>query len=271
MIQESKDAHYKDHKNAQANNTTKPNNNAVKITMNVKDSTGKAFIVHVYPSDISVSYNNAKNEFAGLASDLPESILPDSLENIEWSGWLALEEEPKTSLDWNKHIKPIDITVISEISPLWQNKHTPLTLDNLPFYIDMGATVHISPEQSDFLMLHPIATQSIKGVGRSSVTTISLGDIKLCIAHGVHIVLKNVPFIPNAAVRLILVSTLACDSQAITHFDEASCWITNKSTGVIVAHGSLLPTKNLYSLNLLSPHTEHTFNISHAPDLTTWH
>ena len=151
MIQESKDACYKDHKNAQVNNTTKPNNNARKITVNVKDSTGKAFIIHVDPSDISAPYNNTKNEFAGLALDLPESILPDSLENIESSGWLALEEEPKTSLDWNKHTKPIDIAAISEISPLQQNKCTPLTLDT-------GATVHISPEQSDFLMLHPIAT-----------------------------------------------------------------------------------------------------------------
>jgi len=270
-IQESKDAHHKDHKNAQMNNTTKSNNNAGKITMNVKDSTGKAFIIHIDPSDISAPNNNTKTEFTGLASDLPESILPNSLENIECSGWLALEEEPKTSLDWKKHTKPIDIAAISEISPLQQNKHTPLTLDDLPFYIDMGATVHISPEHSDFLMLCPIAAWSIKGVGRSSVTAIGLGDIKLCITCGAHIVLKNVLFIPNVAVRLISVSTLACDSQAVTHFDKASSWITNKSTGAIVACGSLLPTKNLYSLNVLSPHAKHAFITSHTPDLTTWH
>ena len=193
------------------------------------------------------------------------------MENIEWNGWLALEEEPKTSLDWTTHTKPIDIATISEISPLQQNKRTPLSLDDLPFYINTGATVHISPEHSDFLTLRPIAAQSIKGVGGSSVTAIGLGDIKLHIAHGAHIVLQNVLYIPNAAVRLISVSTLARDSQAIAHFDEASCWITNKSTGGIIACSSLLPTKNLYSLNLLSPHAEHAFTISHAPDLATWH
>ena len=121
------------------------------------------------------------------------------------------------------------------------------------------------------LTLCPIAAQSVKGIGGSSVTAIGLGDIKLPIVRGAHIVLQNVLYIPNMTVRLILVSTLACDSQAITHFDQASCWITNKSTGRIIACGSLLPTKNLYSLNLLSPHVKHAFTISHAPDLATWH
>jgi len=270
-IQESKDTHLRDRDNARGNNTMKSHNNTGKIAVNVKDSMGKAFIIHVDPCNISTSSNNTKTEFAGLASDLPETILPNSMENIEWSGWLALEEEPKTSLDWTTHTKPIDIAAISEISPLQQNKCTPLSIDNLPFYVDTGATVHISPEKSDFLTLCPIAAWSVKGVGRSSVTAIGLGDIKLRIARGVHIILQNILYIPNAAVRLISVSMLACDSQAIAHFDKASCWITNKSTGGIIARGSLLPTKNLYTLNLLSPHAEHTFTISHAPDIATWH
>ena len=156
-IQESKDARYKDCKNARGNNTTKSNSNTGKIAVNVKDSTGKAFIIHVDPSDISAPHNFTKAEFAGLASDAPESILPETMENIEWHGWLALEEEPKTSVDWVAHTKPIDMAAISEISPLQQNKCTPLTLDDLPFYVDMGATVHISPEHSDFLTLRPIA------------------------------------------------------------------------------------------------------------------
>jgi len=76
---------------------------------------------------------------------------------------------------------------------------------------------------------------------------------------------------PNATVRLISVSTLAHDSQAITHFDATSCWITSKSTGGIIARGPLLTKKNLYSLDLLSPHAKHAFTLSHAPDLGTWH
>ena len=171
-IQESKDAHQRDRDNARGNSATKSHNNAGKIAVNIKDSAGKAFIIRVDPCDISTPNNNTKSEFAGLALDLPEAILPDSMENIEWNGWLALEEEPKTSLDWKTHTKPIDITALSEISPLQLNKRTPLSLDDLPFYVDTGVTVHISPEHSDFLMLRPIAARSVKGVGGSSVTAI---------------------------------------------------------------------------------------------------
>ena len=270
-IQESKDTCYKDREISRGTNGTKSNNTNGKIAVNMKDSSGKAFIVYVNPNDISSPINDAKPEFAGLASDLPESLLPDTIEDIEWCGWLAFEEELTTSLDWMTHTKPVDIAAISEVSPLQQNKRTPISLDDLPFYVDTGATVHISPEKSDFLTLRPIAARSVKGVGGSSITAVGLGDIKLRIARGAHIILQNVLFIPNATVRLILVSTLAHDSQAVAHFDATTCWIMSKSTGAIIARGPLLPKKNLYSLNLLSPHAEHAFTLSHAPDLGTWH
>ena len=202
-----------------------------KIAVNVKDSSGKAFIIHVDPSNISPTTNHIKPEFAGLASDLPKSIIPGTTEDIEWCGWLAFEEEPKVSLNWTTHTKPINVTTISEVSPLQQNQCTPISLEDLPFYVDTGATVHISSEQSDFLTLHPIAACSVKGVGGSSITAIGLSDIKLHITHGAHILLQTVLYIPNAIVRLISVSTLACDSQIVAHFDETTSWITNKSTG----------------------------------------
>ena len=271
MIQESKDTCHNDRENSRNGNNTKISSSNGRIAVNVKDSSGKAFIIHVDPSDISTPTNHIKPEFAGLASDLPESIIPGTTEEVEWCGWLAFEEEPKASLDWTTHTRPIDITAISEVSPLQQNKCTHISLKDLPFYVDTGATVHISPEQSDFLTLHPIAVRSIKGVGGSSITTIRLSDFKLRIARGAHIILQNVLYISNTIVRLISVSTLAHDSQVVAHFDEMTCWITNKSTSSAVARGSLLPKKNLYSLNLLSPHTEHALTISHAPDLGTWH
>ena len=189
----------------------------------MKDSSGKAFIIHIDPSDIPSLASDNKPEFAGIASDPPESLLSNTIEDIEWCGWLAFEDEPKTSLDWNTHTKPVDITAISEVSPLQQNKHTPISLEDLPFYIDPGATVHISPEKSHFITLRPIAAHSVKGVGGSSITAIGLGDIKLCIARGAHIILQNVLFIPNATVWLISVSTLAHDSQIIVYFDKAPC------------------------------------------------
>ena len=273
-IQESKDARHKDRENSRNGNNVKTSNSNGKIAVNVKDSSGKAFIIHVDPSDISSPTNHTKPEFAGLASDLPESIIPGTTEDIEWCGWLAFEEEPKASLDWTTHTKPIDVAAISEVSPLQQNKRTPVSLEDLPFYVDTGATVHISPEQSNFLTLRPIAARSVKGVGGSSITAIGLGDIKLRIVRGAHIILQNVLYIPNATVRLISVSTLARDSQIVAHFDETTCWITNKSTGSTIARGSLLP-KKIYILLTFSPLTLSTLSPYHmhltlVPGIVDW-
>ncbi|KIJ99410.1 hypothetical protein K443DRAFT_8384 [Laccaria amethystina LaAM-08-1] len=147
----------------------KSSTNNGKIAVNVKAAKGKAFIIHVKPNNIASPSNNTKSEFTGLASDSVESIIPNSIEEIEWSGWLELEEEPKTTVDWTTHTKEVNITAISEILPIQSNNRTPISLDDLPFYVNTRATIHISPKQSDFLMLRPIAAHSVKVVGTCQI------------------------------------------------------------------------------------------------------
>ena len=242
-----------------------------KVSVTVKDSNGRAFVVLVDPADISNP--SPTTEFAGIASDaIPDAkLIIASIETVKYEGWLVFEEEPKATIDWNTHTKPFDIAAVSEIAPIQQANCTPISIDDLPFYVDTGATVHISPEQSDFLTLKPIAAHPVKGVGGSSVAAIGIGDIKLRVARSAYIILQNALYIPNATIRLISISTLARDNQAIAHFDDASCWITNKSTNAISARGTLLPTKNLYSLVLHSAHAEHALAVQHAPNLETLH
>jgi hypothetical protein len=74
---------------------------------------------------------------------------------------------------------------------------------DFPFIVDTGATVHISPDHSDFLHLHPIQPRSVKGIRGSSITAIGVGNIKLREARGASITLHNVLYIPNVTVRLI--------------------------------------------------------------------
>jgi hypothetical protein len=201
-----------------------------KVLVTMKDFKGKAFIVHVDPADISMPTHNT--EFAGITSDtIPDHFSPAApIESIEYKGWFAFEEELRMTVDWNTHTKPSDIAVLSEISPIHKKNRTPISVDNLPFYVDTGATVHISPEKSDFLTLGPTAACLVKGVEGSSITAFGISDIKLRIARGTYIILQNALYIPNATVHLISVSTLAQDNKAVAHFDKHTCWITNKST-----------------------------------------
>ena len=119
----------------------------------MRDSSGKAFIVQLHPADISTP--TASAEFAGIASNtIPEDdSFAASIETIEYKGWLVFEEEPQTTIDWNTHTKPSDVAALSEISPIQQTNCTPISLEDHPFYVNTGATVHISPEKSDFLTL----------------------------------------------------------------------------------------------------------------------
>ena len=201
-------AHKKDRENKRGGG----NNNSTtsgKVSVTMKDSSGKAFVVYADPTDISMPMPSA--EFAGIASDtIPNDIsLSASIKSVEYEGWLVFEEEPRATIDWNTHTKPSNIAAISEISPVQQKNCTPISVDNLPFYVDTGTTVHISPEKSDFLTLRPTTAQFVKGVGGSSITTIGVGDIKLRVTRSTYIILKDTLYIPNATVCLISVSTLA--------------------------------------------------------------
>jgi hypothetical protein len=59
--------------------------------------------------------------------------------------------------------------------------------------------------------------------------------------------------------------------KLISHFDGDGCWLTNCS-GATVASGKLSTIgRQLYTLDMGSPLTEHTFFATRVPDLKTWH
>ncbi|KAF8232854.1 hypothetical protein L208DRAFT_1270202, partial [Tricholoma matsutake] len=108
----------------------------------------------------------------GLASDpLPRT----SIDEVEYEGWLATKEEFTTSIDWADNNTPVDEDALA-------SQHTTISLNDHPFYVNTGTTVHITPDCSDFLTLHAISPHHIQGVSGSSISAISMGDIKLRIA-----------------------------------------------------------------------------------------
>ncbi|KAJ3494946.1 hypothetical protein NLJ89_g10708 [Agrocybe chaxingu] len=174
------------------------------------------------------------------------------------------------TVDWTVETHATDTAAIA-IEPLHQSQPTAISTITCPFYIDSGATTHISPDRADFLTLYPIAAHPIRGVGGSSITAIGCGDIKLRISRGNYLVLRSALFVPNAAVRLVSASTLIQDSNATILLDKPACYINNKSTGALIAQGTYLEDKRLWSLDLHTLSAEHTYAVTHAPTLETWH
>jgi len=120
------------------------------------------------------------------------------------------------------------------ITPRQPNEDA-ISLETHPFYCDTGATVHISLD-NDFFNLRPVSSRIVKGVGGSSIRAIGIGDIKLPVPR-VHLLLKDDLCISVSTIRLISVSAITRDSKVRIAFgdDEDDCWITNTSTGALIA------------------------------------
>lgn len=139
----------------------------------------------------------------------------------------------------------------------------------IPFFLDSGASVHISNTESDFFSLRPIPPRTVSGVGGSSIEALGVGTLRLVVSKGTHITLDQVLFIPTATVRLISVSSLCSTHRCIASFDASSCWVTARS-GSRMLSGSLTSCR-LYALSGGQLSADHVFLAQRVPDLQSWH
>ena len=173
-----------------------------------------------------------------------------------------------TSINWHSHLQPIDVVAIIYKAP---NQHAPTTTDPSMtlFFLDTGASVHISNNKSDFYHLCPVAPHTVHGVRGSAVQTIGIGSACIVIAKGIHIILDNVLFIPGAIVHLISVLVLTLSLKYVAHFTDSDCWVTSVS-GVHVLSGTLT-AHCLYVVSGGQFTAAHAFTATCSPTLETGH
>lgn len=222
------------------------------------------------PSSPHPTSATLSSSFAGLSTDLPESLLSPG-DSFEHAAWAAIGDDPIASVDWTTCSAPFDFANLT-VAPVEHNGRLPMSLDSHPFWLDTGATSSISFERSDFSTLHPIPPHPIRGVGGSSILAVGMGTVILVIGRGLKLQLDNVLYIPNATVRLISVSAMNAQHHFTTSFGEDRCWITNRS-GATICSGTLSQSRRLYTLSLTRISTHHSafFVKARPPTLETWH
>ena len=136
-----------------------------------------------------------------------------------------------------------------------------------PFFLDSGATVHISPDVADFIMLKPIHEQPIQGVGGSCIAVTGLGTIQLQSDQQNHLDLKNILHIPKSTICLLSVSKLAQQNGVVSTFDNTKVTLYSKTGSEVIATGTLLPKHGLYALNI---HNHQALAVHALPNLKTW-
>lgn len=199
---------------------------------------------------------------------------------------VAIDSATKRFTDWDTSCLSIDTAVDTwsgswsadntcpmlinnSISPMSHNKRALVTHNNAPFAIDSGCTSHCSPACADFLELQPIESCQVCGMSGSSIPAVGRGIIVLKCGKGRKLTLRDVLYVPQAAIRLILVGQLANDGLNTT-FDQACCFIKNKS-GKMIADGTINGT-GLYYVNGKAPLILKDANLARAvPNLLTWH
>jgi len=180
-------------------------------------------------------------------------------------------DDHSASVDWNERRRTVPADALFASSPN-TNSRTKLSVNAGPFILDSGASIHITPDSSDFYDLKPIPPRSIKGIRGSSINATGIGKIRLYLSKGNTIILDPALYVPEVAVRLISVLVLGSGPQKlVSHFDGDGCWLTNRS-GTTVASGRISPISRwLYSIDIGTPLVEHSFIATRVPDLETWH
>lgn len=139
--------------------------------------------------------------------------------------------------------------------PVPSRPHCVLAINaqTVPFILDLGASIHISPERSDFKSLRPIDPHPIEGFNGSSTNAVGVGNIELCIGSEHKILLHNILFMPSCSARLISVPALTQDTYNFVLFGPEDCYVTD-CYGKVLVQGIMSSSKSLYVLNCPSTH-----------------
>ncbi|KAJ8517427.1 hypothetical protein ONZ45_g5388 [Pleurotus djamor] len=218
-------------------------------------NTRQAFLLHENNGPLPLS--DSPNPFAGIAH------------MEEYSAWLLTTDSLSTSCDWKTHSLKRPITHVAAFAPDFTQRRRPVDMSHLPFYLDSGASTHISPERGDFFELYPIPPRRVQGVGGSAIFATGIGKIKLLLGRGCSITLDNVLFIPNSTVRLLSISALISRLRCRVTFESSHVSLYG-SSGALMASGCLTE-RNLYKLNCSSARTEHSAFYSAPATQETWH
>lgn len=114
---------------------------------------------------------------------------------------------------------------------------TPQTVMDPSWYMDSGASYHVTPHSAQFEDFTPTGEQaSVTGIGSVSL-----------FQNNSKLQLNDVLLVPTATKSLISVSKLTSDNPVNVHFTNSNCLVKDKTTGNLVAHG--MSNEGLYKMS----------------------
>ncbi|EIW84487.1 hypothetical protein CONPUDRAFT_151505 [Coniophora puteana RWD-64-598 SS2] len=131
---------------------------------------------------VAAATEEAQPEFAGLATDtLTHAQIRDidGDANLEEYQTFFLSTTPlRTNLNWRSCLRANVLSAIST-TPLQQSRPTVVNPDKVPFYLDSGASTHVTSCIKDFYTFSPVDPRPIHGVNGSSIFALGIGTVRL--------------------------------------------------------------------------------------------
>jgi len=106
-----------------------------------------------------------------------------------------LIDDHSASVNWDERRRTVTAGNCL-VASMNANTRTTLFANAGPFILDSGATIHISPDPSDFFELKSVPPQTIKGIGGSTIDATGIGKIRLRVGKDLEITLESVLFVP---------------------------------------------------------------------------
>ncbi|KAG2123851.1 hypothetical protein DEU56DRAFT_759882 [Suillus clintonianus] len=132
------------------------------------DSSGRAYLLDSVTGEVFYIATPSLEEFAGLTHDV---LTPAHIQELsdadlaEWDTMFLDWENLQATVDWCTNSRDVEFAGIAN-DALQHPKYTPVNLETTPFYLDSGASVHISHELLDFHELTCLPPRAVRGTLR---------------------------------------------------------------------------------------------------------
>jgi transposase InsO family protein len=151
--------------------------------------------------------------------------------------------------------------------PLTVNPATVAYLGQDAWFLDSGATLHCTPEESDLEDVRDVSPIPIRGVGGDRMYARKSGSRVFRLPDGSTLTVSGVLVIPGASLRLISVGRLA-DAGMKTLFDHKRASVLSPRDDRVLVSATRVGT-GLYAIDVGADHTVNA--VQSGIPIATWH
>jgi hypothetical protein len=205
--------------------------------------------------EVDVKHADLHETNAIIASE-PDIIEEDAV----FAALVNLPRPPAIPLNGAVPESPYDLTT---------NPHTIAHVGALEWFLDSGATMHCTPDESDLTNIRSITPIPIRGVNGQRMYATKIGSVVFKLKDKRKLTVNGVLLIPDAALHLISIGRLA-DAGLDSRFSRHHATIIREGTEKIAATATRVG-RGLYSIDL-SHALEQSINAaSSGVPIQTWH